>query len=444
MDHISNDVPGARADAGNALDQPLNSRFHWRGFLQGLLVVLMLVLIKVWFEHTELGTEVERVTYRFVQEHLEGQNRKTPSAVVVVDISDLEPEPWQVSNRWHRVTSRDALRDLIQSLADARVRAIGVDIDFSPREGGLVFAKDPEFFSFCQSLSRQRAIPIRLGVFRGQAKRPEQWLGEARFADLAASIAVPNSRHLPRWLRTIETKWPLPGMSAALVLDRKDLVQKPTAWHRAVVNEAKVKRVGSHLEVAEYLVDLSWLSRLMGEKISTYEGAGIKALQRLVGGRIVLLGDATEGVAADVFVVPGFEDPVPGVFLHACGVATLAGRPLYELSHLARISIDASLALAVLGGVSWLCFFYERRQGQKVNQRFLHNVVTFGAILLTCALGFVFVGTTRVLWTDFVLVALALLLHSPAERSSGRLLRGLRAWWLRHLFSQNPNQCKPI
>src|SRR6266404_3601327 len=149
-----------------AVPRPRRKFSSWSESLKGMRIVVVLLLAKVWFEHTELGVEVERVTYRFLQEHLEGSNRDLPSPVLVVDISELEPEPWKVGERWQRVTSREALRELVQAAADAGAKAIGVDIDFSPRLGRLIYPSDPRFFAVCQNLSQETSIPIRLGVFR--------------------------------------------------------------------------------------------------------------------------------------------------------------------------------------------------------------------------------------------------------------------------------------
>jgi len=168
----------------------------------------------------------------------------------------------------------------------------------------------------------------------------------------------------------------------------------------------------------------------MKERLTTYEGPGIRALREQVRGRVILFGNATYGIASDVFCVPGFEEPVPGVFLHACGVATLAGRPLYELSALARMGLDGVLSVAVVGGVTWLCGFYRRRGTP--NEPFLLASVTVVAVVVTVVLGFVLVGITRVLWTDFVLVAAALFLHSLAGRMMrkvNKLRERLGTWW---------------
>jgi CHASE2 domain-containing sensor protein len=191
------------------------------------------------------------------------------------------------------------------------------------------------------------------------------------------------------------------------------------------------------LEVMEFLVNLSWISRLNAESFSTCDAAGIRALQRHLKGRVVLLGDATYGVGRDVYSVPGYDQPVPGVLIHACGAATALGKPLYELSHGARVLVDVIFAVAIIGGAVLLRPIFER-DGRPVNEPFLRWVLTLGFVAVTVG-GFFFVGTTHLLWTDFVLVALALLLHSRAERFTARCGSAIHAWWDKQIHRPEPS-----
>jgi len=116
------------------------------------------------------------------------------------------------------------LKELIQAAADAGATAIGVDIDFSLRDGKYVHPDDAAFFTFCKTLSQEKGIPIRLGVYRMQGEPPDAWFGTNAFAELGASIAIPEKvavpRRLPLWVRAPESNHRLAGMSAALATNQ--------------------------------------------------------------------------------------------------------------------------------------------------------------------------------------------------------------------------------
>ena len=414
-------------------------KFNWSRLWRGLLVTMLLCGAEIWAEGTKLGAELNRMTYLFVQRKLEGADHEVQAPVVIVDISGLEPEPWKEGDRWYHATPRPALREMIQAAADAGAVGIGVDIDFSLREGRLVHPDDVSFFAFCQNLSHKKKIPIRLGVYRMQAAEPKNWFGSEQFSELGATIAIPDlvtiPRRLPRWVRSPGSDQRLPGLSAALVIGRAHLIQDSFPWWSYLLRETQVVPVGNGMEAAEFLVNLHWLRRLRSERISTSKGAGIEALRDRCRGRFVLLGDATRGASSDTFVVPGVEEPIAGALLHACGVATLHGRPLYELTGLAQWIFDIGLAVVAVLVVEAIVI---RGKVPENNSEFVENAFTGAAAIVLILAGYVFVRTTRLVWDGFFFVALSVVINSVVDRSYVKACKGLRDWWYKHAYASNP------
>jgi len=432
-------VPGAQSSASGNGPRTRGRSGIGLKFLQSLVVVAFLIGGKIWIEHMKVGIELERVVYGFLQRRLEGPDQIAYCPVAVLDIAEVVKERVESNGQTNLVTPRSTLREMITALADVRVAAIGIDIDFSP-EGGELIPGDTNFFQFCDALQREKQMPIRLGVYRTYKKREDEWLGDAHFADLGGFIGVQDVhgvRHLPRWVRCSEQGRPLASLSAGLALgattEEQPLVQTNLPFWMVAVNESRVENIRREIQASQFLVNLSWLNALEMHRFATHEACGIKALKHHLVGRVVLIGNATYGSAPDVFAVPGFERPVPGVLLHGCGVATLLAKPLFELSFPARVIADIVLATSVVGAVSLLCYAYDRKD-RKVKMESAHSFFTAVAIIFTIVGGYNLIQWSHLLWTDFVLVALALWLHSPAERSFGRILRGAKSALLRILF----------
>ena len=409
-------------------------KFNWYKLWRGLFVTALLCGVEIWAQGTKLGGELNRLTYLFVQQKLEGAGHEAQAPVVIVDISSLEPEPWKEGDRWYYATPRPALREMIQAAAVAGATGIGVDIDFSMREGRLVHPQDASFFAFCLKLSHEKNIPIRLGVYRMQIADPKDWFGSEQFSELGASMAIPDlvtiPRRLPRWVRSPGSDHRLPGLSAALAIDRGHLIQDNLPWWSSLLRETQVVPVGKNLEAAEFLVNLHWIDTLRLEKLRTFKGAGIEALRDRCRGRFVLLGDATRGASSDMFVVPGFEEPIAGVFLHACGVATLNGRPLYELTGLAQWTFDIGLAILAVLVVEAIMI---RGRVPENKSEFVNNVFTGLVAIVLILVGYCFVRTTRLVWDGFFFVALSTMINSAVDSSCVKAWAGLCDWWHKHV-----------
>ncbi len=167
--------------------------------------------------------------------------------------------------------------------------------------------------------------------------------------------------------------------------------------------------------VGEYLVDYSSLDSLEATRVRTAEPAGIDAQRHLLENKVVLIGNATLGQATDTFPVSVRQEPVPGVYLHACGAYTLAIAALYELTNRGRWALDVLLSLLILAAITCIRLYFRTRTTSDVDAHFLQGAFTILVIVAAWIVALLFVQTTRVLWDDFPLVTLGLLLHPRVE-----------------------------
>jgi CHASE2 domain-containing sensor protein len=436
---------------------------------------------------SEFGGELKRMLNRFVQERFEGGAREDWGSVVVVDISDLPQEQWREEGRLHSATPRGRLHELMQAAVGAGAKGVGVDIDFSARNGRPVHPNDPSFFASCEELSRtNNRVPICLGVYRTQADSPEKWLGSIQFTNLAASIAIPDvdpiPRRLPRWVGPEgagkDREKRLPGFSVALTVsqDRLRITQQPD-WAKALtgwledhqwLEDSKFKRLKDGTETIEFLVNVNWLNNLKEvppRKSREFMEDDLDSRQAFCRGQIVLLGDASRGGGTDLFVVPGHEEPVPGVLLHACGVSTLLkGAPLQELTGSGEFNFDlggvvvSSVLVNIIAWLSliiiaWLSSKTERdstgdrkrpveesqtaaaatgrtdppppqkEQGASDVSSKLEWGMTGVTVAVSLVVGFFFVAYTRVIWNDLIIFAIAVPLQTWLVKRVPKLLK---------------------
>lgn len=104
-------------------------------------------------------------------------------------------------------TDRVLLDALIKKLDAMQVRAIGIDVDFSPLDNGQpVTPVDWNYFHDWLDLADHSGLKLRLGVYRRAADAPQHWLGLQEFVPLAAGIAAPSgdSEHNFFYLKTRE------------------------------------------------------------------------------------------------------------------------------------------------------------------------------------------------------------------------------------------------
>jgi hypothetical protein len=400
----------AKSEAGPVAAS--NTRGIWRDLLRGTLFIVLLLGFKVAIEHTEIGKEIEHRGYLFLQRQLVAQ----PESIQIVDISDLPASQIEIDGHTYVATSRAALSQLIQAIADQSPKAIGVDIDFSPDDQGYITPKDPEFFQFCLELG----VPVFLGILRTQALPPELWLKEKSYQPLAANIIIPNAStvRMPAALQTSPNFDSGPTISAALAgAFEAAHCRTGEQFRRAgLADQFSVKELGEGGSVTEFLVDYGPLDHLIEKRLRTSDPNEIKKNGKLFENKIVLIGDGTLGASEDTSVVPGKSQPISGVYVHASAAYTLTKMPLYELNWKGRLVIDVVLVAIVLLLVALVKFIFRKEREKRIATERIQLIFIGMVVAAAFGVGVLFVHETCVMWNDFILALGALVLHPSIER----------------------------
>jgi len=409
----------------------------FREVLKGILFIAVVLSLKLSIEQTTFGKHLELMSYNLLQTQLSSQ----PPPITLVDISDLSVSDFVVAGQTVTATPRDPIKEMLTAIAGRQPRAIGVDIDFSPDENGYILPSDPEFFQFCLNLSKQTGVPIFLGVERTIAKPSNEWLGEEKYQGLAANILIPRDNK--RMLNLLEVasngastaaseKHNVSQSLSALVANaygRQADGSGMGAWvhsylaQSGLVERLTEKQIGAGITVQDFLIDYGPRDSIETIRTTNATVLGDVSQRDKLQGKIVLLGDATLGKATDTFVIPGRDQPYPGIFVHACAAYTLIKAPLYELTGKGHMVIDLLLSGLILLTIVLLGFRY--RDAELVTNQ-LRGIVTWLVVLWAIVVGVVFVRVTRIMWDDFFLALILLVFHPSIERHAETAWRKIR------------------
>lgn len=367
----------------------------------GLTATLLLLLAKLSFEQTQPGRTAERHAYELLQNVLpKFSGARLP--VVVVDISD-------VPGGKDHPTPRAQLQALIGAITAHAPTALAIDIDFSPNERGWITPADPAFFDYCLATSEERQVPIFLGVYRTRREGPDTWLGAPMYQHLAAAGLVKgaDTSRVPRRVRSADGEHWLPTLGEALARAYRQELPAPPAWiARALERRDEHNATGTTIDV---MVNYSKLDQLRSEHLAASRIETIADLGNHLQGRLVLLGDVE--VPMDTFIVPGQPQPVPGVYLMAAAAYTLAFEPVYEFTHMTRITMDVVISMLIVIGAGWI----SRTSHDSATNRRRRSRFLISAILIVMAAGLLLMRLASILWLDFLLAPFAMLLHPAVE-----------------------------
>src|SRR6266536_4473544 len=392
---------------------PLNNGSRhplYRHLAISLGIIVALITAKTIFEEISWVKWLEEKTYDVIQKHhVAGGTTESPD-VLVIDIGEIKPEPVERDGRIDMVTPRAPIKDLIQIFADLGARSIGVDVDFSPENGQFVHPKDREFFDEYLELSDRTTVPVFLGVYR-TFRQPYKWLGDDRYIRLAALIAireVVEHDQIPHWIRT-KNGFLLRSMSAALAGVDVNTRGEQDFSQRWLVHSTSIVKSEPNLESEESTIDYSYLKRITQDVLPVLDAVSYGKMKAKIKGRMILLGD-TNPAKGDRF--PTRVGEIPGVFVLAAGANTIATLPLNRLRPLGRIGMDLMLALIIFCLVEFSSGFSRWLKGSHTHASYgLNIVLTFVAIILVTVVSVFLVRWTRLLWTDFVLVCVVLLIQ---------------------------------
>lgn len=397
------------------------------------LLVIGAVVAEAVLEHTRFAHNLAFASNRFFQS---GLRSPATAPVAIVDISDLPPTGPSV----RPITSRKALGDLLTAIVRHQPKAVGIDIDFSPDEHGVIDHADTQFFDFCLRLEKSSGVPIVLGVDRTTGAAAHEWLINDQYRSLPATIRIPHQpRHMPSAIAGPDGAPPLRSMSAALAaaygnknaesdwLARAHGAIAPRLQRIGLIRQFS-RREDHGITFDEFLVDYSSIESMFIVRTVSDCVLGDTALDEPFEDKIVLIGDVRG--ASDRFPVVGRETLYPGVMLHGAAATTLIRGALYEVTPWGGIALTFILITGVLAPV-FVVRAYARTRGKKlwVTAR-LQGTLIVVATILAIACGGYLVRLTHVMWDGFFLAFFALAFHQPVEdllHSAARMSKRMRS-----------------
>jgi CHASE2 domain-containing sensor protein len=428
-------------------------REPWVGLKISIVIFFVLAGLKWKAEQTDFGKLVEQMTYDLLQLHLSPTLlTKESSPVIVLDISGIPMVPAK-GLQPGLITARKPLEKIVDSLTSKEginaPRAIGLDVDFSPNSHGYADPEDPALLD--SLLVENQKVPIRVGVHDSLALGPEQWLRNSKYQVLASCVVVPNpdpgqsTRYMPEWLDVNYSKPVYEGITAhcpslgvALI---KATVTDVRWWLRwfAENSNRKTSEDQASLSAPLFLVDYSQLEVLSSSAKEIYDPDAKVPINVDVGGKIVLLGRTKN--TTDTFTVPGRpEKPYPGVFLHACAAYTLSTSSLLQLTSLGRAVFDVLFPVGIFVAVFWIRLRRLKKGEEDSTEDGFPELLSFIVTLILVVGAIKFVRETRLMWDNFILVAVVLIVHPPLERATREIHSWLsaryRSW--RHVFFPSP------
>ncbi len=403
------------------------------------------------------GRYLEQFQVAFVQDNIrhgplddadfEAGGRRLP---LVVDIAALHPDKTQRSDR-------RMLDALIEELRRDGAAAVGLDLMFDDLQG--------EDFQYLQKWTVHGNV--RVGIYQKAVEQREAWLGRREFAGLAAGIALPLDDpqkaylYSRRWfLKTALEEAGSAGAgdcvgTGAAARCREDLIQLPAAlWllserQRLTSDEltiggeleARLKAslqdlesrsearalggaaenpVRSVAELGEYAIDYAYLKEVRRDAIKLARGgsdgdwsaaiAVLSANKSKIANRAVIVGDLGD-TGDQSCPAPGME-PVPGVLIHACALATLNRGLVFRVTDsLAPTTVAAGIVFLVAFIVGLRVFHARVERVQEWPFQYL-EILGFGA--LSVVVFVVFNWRARadgVVWPQCLWLCGALLAH---------------------------------
>ncbi len=411
------------------------SRVLWR-IAQAFVFSGILLFFKHELDQTNPGKILEEAVYTLLQTRL-SNDKKLP--VVVVDISALDAAGNKDGG------ARTQLEKVIYEIAVQRPRAIGIDIDFSPEEKTWTDRGGPPLFERLLDLQQQfRPLKIFVGVDRSKYGTSEDWLGLEKYRELAVMLALPakGNRRMPLWIARGNTascqiyinmlklkveddtetipdeglSSCLPSMSAELAIQygTKEDPSRVRTLLRQVGRRLEREKVKPEQQIstASYLVDYGQVQRLREQTVSVVDGKIVPAVD--FAGKIVILGNTQWEATLDKYPIPPWQTEVAGVYFHASGTNTLIDGPLIELTEMESLSLDVLSAIAV--AIVTLLLLEIKFLKKRTSEELVGWVVTWILVVGLAVLGYGVVRETRILWTDWLWICVALLIHGWMER----------------------------
>jgi CHASE2 domain-containing sensor protein len=411
----------------------------YRHFINGVVLTILLMCIKWGLEHWEFGRQIEQMTYNMLQIQLSSHFSMASLPITIVDINGVTPVPIQREGKTELVTPREPLLKIVNMIAQQKPRSIGIDLNFSPTPYSYVTPSDPVLFERLLNI-RQQGIPVYVGIYESVVFDPGRWLMLPKFKPLAAYITVPKPEHTEPATKIIEWVQPagVPERCYSLSHSLAKTEHKPILWPLQWAVKRATDTKEEAFTTSEFLIDYAPLQKLIDNRLITDSDKIIAQNGSRIANNIVLVGRATPGLTTDQFNLPGRGMPVPGIYVHAAATNTLLQAPLFRLTPQGRIAADALAALLVFVPFLFIQLYYSQISVHKEAINRLQQILTVLVIIAILFIGHFLVYKTRLMWTDYLMVIGALLLHSPMERIWNWSLEGFRfaqqKAWLSAIF----------
>jgi hypothetical protein len=384
------------------------------------------------------------------------------SLVTIVDVSDM------ITTKDFRTAykPREDLLKCVQTIAGVTPRplAIGVDIDFSEfgndspnselrdKEGHIIdSAKDlinfqdlnnpPDTRKFLKDILNltkgSNGTPIVLGVQRQYCNSEDRWLWDENYKDLAGCLELaspdapwPDRTEILYSVKSEKMKTELMAFGAKLG-EHIDGCPKAPPQKIPLLEAIRAFTVdkgapstfqGETLKprFSVFTLNTSYLAPLFDHYITYKEPGSLTPNLGRLRKHIVLVGNYAK--STDCIPLFGIHpDGVPGIVIQGGAALSRGAAFIYRPTFRGRIFLDFSVSLALLWVARLLCF----RHGETLGLHSMHIVLSWVAFVVVFLIALLLAGALNILWTDFWLVGLALLIHYPVGHTLELVVRFL-------------------
>ena len=382
------------------------------GFIKrGLIVTIVAIALKLAAELAPIGHWADYQTFVWLAQ----SDRFRPDpGIVVADIGQLPGGEKDPVTGKIIPTPRIPLQEIVRAIAAAGARGVMVDIDMSPNQDGWLTPGDPAFLE--EMLRVNASVPVRLGVYRTLMDSDDAWLGQHRYASLAAGVFLPTgeARRVPFAFYPEEAHGrALPSLAAAVVRSPR------SSWRDFIASRSHSEEVQitSDMSIRSDIgpIDYSVIPQLKRETLPVAGAEDVRKLRDKLKNQLVFVGSTQGG--RDSFAVPGDTESQAGIYIHAAAAYTLDKAPLWDAKFGSRLAADFALSLLALYG---FVLAGVHRENSPEARRIAQGRIILAVVALIVMLGLATIHYARIFWTDFFLACLFLALHPGMERFAER------------------------
>jgi len=418
--------------------------------IAGLIITFLLIFLQDSFSESKLGKLFEGVGYAILQTQLAQAAIHHDAQVAVVDISEVPLVKFK--DLEGQITPRDPLFRTLTAVANEQPDAIAIDVYFDLDKNGNLTRRDDEFLAKCKRIQDERGIPIYVGLNDSTIFGKSRWLGKPEYGSMGSFIRIPEAkdghmvREAPRWATPMiqaessKTSEATPDPESTAFSLSYQLAQVRRGYDstrrsigaaiselfpRLLTKNIQIKR--AHLEANNFEIDYGGFEAIKNSTLKTTSDGGLVGDGSSLKGKYVLIGRADTEKSPDQFLTP--DGLLAGVYVHAAAANTLLGNPLYILTETAHLVLDMGLSSILIGFSAWLG--WRTRNIGFIRREWIPPTITFlilFGIVLYATYG---IDALGIVWADFIVVFIALLLHGPLAHR------------LEHLFQRIKHKIKP-